>query len=69
MAWYEIHVQYATGHAATGRRVATDWNYQSVYTDSHGKAVVEAGRSTVRLYVDGRDFGTVRPGRTVVTLR
>ncbi len=69
MPWFEIIVQHADGQPASGRRVSNDWNYPSIYTDRDGKAVFEAGRSSVTLYVDGRERGRVRPGRTVVTLR
>jgi hypothetical protein len=69
MPWYEIVVQYGTGEPASGRAVSNDWNFKRVYTDRHGRATFEAGRGKVRVYVDGSDKGSVRPGRSVVTVR
>ncbi len=68
MAWYEVIVQWRSGHAATSRRVSNGHTHTSVYTYSAGKATIEAGASSVTLYVDGQDRGTIRPGRTVITV-
>ena len=72
MPYYEIIVQYASGNTATSARVSLGGTWgvsKSVYTDSHGKAVLEHTDSKVTVYVNGRDKGTVRPGKSVVTIR
>jgi len=76
MALFEIHVQYSDGSPASGVRVVLSSSAllggmsKPEWTDSHGRAVVELSTAASgTLYVDGRDRGTVRAGRSVVTLR
>ena len=69
MPWFEVIVQHANGSPARRWRVSNDYNFKDVYTDDQGRAVFEAGRSTVTVYVDGKDCGTARAGRMVVTVK
>lgn len=65
MPYFEIVVQHSNGQPAKGRRVSSNWDYKDTYTDSDGKAVVEAGRAEITVFVDGKDRGKIRPGRSV----
>lgn len=70
MAWYQVHVQWSDGTPCSGARVALGcWMgvTDPVYTDSSGKAAVQLDASPATLYVDGQDYGTVRPGNCVAT--
>jgi hypothetical protein len=68
---YEILVQYASGQSASSIRVSigSTWGVTGPeYTDRNGRAVLESSATSVTVYVNGRNEGTARPGRFVVTL-
>lgn len=72
MPYFEIIVQHRDGSPATGSRVVLggSWGMSgTVYTDRHGRAVVEISSQTPTIYVDGANCGKAHPGRSVVTKR
>lgn len=74
MAHYEVVVQWSDGSPASGQRVAlgvSDGVTSAQYTDSHGVALISTSSHyyTATVYVGGREYGTMSPGRKLVTLR
>ena len=74
MAHYEVTVQWYGGTPAAGQSVSigvSDGVTDKAYTDSRGVAVISTSGhySTATVYVGGSEYGTMGPGRKVVTLR
>lgn len=75
MPWFEVILQRKDGKPARGIRVRMAASgllggmSKEAYTDDQGKAVIElASASSGTVYVDGRDRGVIRVGRSVITL-
>jgi hypothetical protein len=68
VAYFEVILQYQSGRPADGVKVSNSWDSKDHFTNAEGKVLIEAGSPDLGIFVHGKSYGRVKPGKTLLTL-